>query len=230
MKKKIILASILTLLMIAVLPGLSSATIVVPSYGETGWQTYSHYFDDDWSGLVGIGVSDESDTQQPSYLLIDNFVNLGPAGNQGFEMGNFTGYTLNGTGSVVPSATSFWGTVFTPTEGSLMAMLDSDESDTGASTSFLNPWLLPTMSATDGSWIEFSVNALAGDTVFFDWNFFTTDYTPYQDFAFLYSKLPGAADLEHAEILAKIPEPSTLILLGAGLFGLGAYSRRKLRK
>lgn len=242
MKKRIILASILTLLMIAVLPGLSSATIIVPSYGETGWQTFSHYFDEAWSGWVGIGVSDEDDMDVRSYLLIDNI--LGPGiTNGGFELG-LTGYTTYGSGASTGSShTSYWGNLYNPTEGSNMAILDSINGDSGASTDFLDDYLLPPLflsdaAAKDGSWIEFFLTALEGDTLSFDWMFDTTDYWApdfLEDFAFLYAaQAPGGeGDFDNVEILAKIgsvPEPSTLLLLGAGLFGLSAYGRRKLKK
>lgn len=236
MKKRIILASILTLFMIGVLPGMSSALIEVPSYGETGWQTFSETLDEGFLGWVGIGVSDESDSSVNSLLLIDN-INFGPASNPGFETGNFTGYTLNGTGSVVSTYTSFWGNGYSPTEGSMMALLDTEP---GTSTDFLDPYLFPPIfqsdvNATDGTWIEFWVDLDAGDTVSFDWMFDTTDYWDLEDFAFLYARNEGETELDFVEILAKIgptavPEPATLLLLGAGLFGLSAYGRRKLKK
>lgn len=238
--KRITLLGLITLTLIFVLSGMSGAVMEVQSYGETGWQTYSYTFDQAWSGLIGIGVSDEGDDEVPSFLLVDNL--LGPGiTNGGFESG-FTGYITYGSGATTGSgATSYGGTVFTPTHGSSMAILDSIDGDSSAYTDFADPYLLPPVfqsdaDATDGTWIEFWLDADTGDTVSFDWNFFTTDYWPLEDFAFLYAAIPGQGEYDNFEILAKIgtdqqvPEPGTLILLGSGLFGLGAYSRRKIRK
>ena len=93
MLRKILLVSISALLILPILSSVSNAVIIIPPYGETGWQTYSHTFETEWEGYVGIGVSDYMDTIYESYLLIDNFVTVGiPVGNPSFEEGDFTGY------------------------------------------------------------------------------------------------------------------------------------------
>ena len=128
MLSKFLLVGISALLILPILSSVSNAVILVPSHGETGWQTYSYTFEEPWSGWVGIGVSDDFDETLASYLLIDNLVNMGPSGNQSFEMGDLTGYTvldrdtpLSTAPSFVPSTTSCGGTTYTPTGGTLMA-------------------------------------------------------------------------------------------------------------
>ena len=92
MLRKILLVSISVLLILPILSSVSNGVILVADYGETGWQTYSHWFEEPWTGSVGIGVSDYGDTSAGSILLIDNFVGMGAPGNPSFETGDFTGY------------------------------------------------------------------------------------------------------------------------------------------
>ena len=221
-KKKVTLGLLTGALLLAtIFAGRSHAVLYVPDFGETGWQTYAVTLDTDFSGIVGIGVSNLLDTALDSVLLIDNLVGMGPAGNEGFELGDFTGYTVYGTATVDSSATAWGGTPYGPTEGSFMAVLTAE----GASTSFL-----PEFGATDGAYIEFNVDLQTGDTVSFDWNFLAMDYTPFEDFAFLYAKDEQGALVYYEKLaqISPIPEPSAILLLGAGLAGLGLWGRRRL--
>jgi hypothetical protein len=92
MLRKFVLIGISALLILPLLSSVSNAVILVPDFGETGWQTYSHIFDKEWEGSVGIGVSDYGDEAWGSILLIDNFVGMGAPTNPSFEAGDFTGY------------------------------------------------------------------------------------------------------------------------------------------
>ena len=93
MLRKFVLIGIAALLILPILSSVSSAVIIVPDFGETGWQTYSHTFEEEWEGYVGIGVSDYGDEVWGSILLIDNFATVGISiVNPSFETGDFTGY------------------------------------------------------------------------------------------------------------------------------------------
>ena len=198
--------------------------ILVPSYGETGWQTYSHTHTevDPWTGMLVLGVVDTYDMEAESYLLIDNLINMGPAGNQGFEQGDLTGFVFGSSVSVGASAVSYGGTTYTPAEGNFMAILDSVDGNSGTDASGLTTYTgIPT---TDGSYISFPLTLTQDLTVSFDWNFFTTDSVPFEDYAFLGVE---GGETPHVEVLAKIaaiPEPSSLLLLSLGLLGL--FKRR----
>lgn len=225
MFKKIALTIIVLLFLLLVSSSISNATIYVPSYGETGWQTWTMTFDSDFSGTAGIGVSNEGDYFLDSVLLIDRLVNFGPASNQGFELGDFTGYTVYGTAEVVTGATSYFGTPYSPTEGSKMAKLTSNNEDT---SEFPGPG-----TPTNGAYLTFLIDVAEGTTISFDWNFLAFDYFPYEDFAFLFGQngQNGMGEIVHFEVLAQIiPEPATMLLLGFGLVGLAGFARKKMKK
>ncbi|MFC1752265.1 hypothetical protein ACFL96_02600 [Thermoproteota archaeon] len=157
---------IIACLVVAGLLGFASnafAFIEVPSYGETGWQTFSHTFEESWSGFIGVAVSNFGDEDVDSALLIDNF-NIDILGNEGFELNNPTGYITLGSANIVPSFTSYNGNTYLPTEGSLMGQL----------------W-------SNGAYVAIAqqLSFAAGETFAFDWAFLAFDYAPYRDFAFL---------------------------------------------
>ena len=77
---------------------------------------------------------------------------------------------------------------------------------------------------TDGELHTFSLVAQKGEALFFDWEFSTTDVSPFYDFAFI--DIGGI----HYEVLAEIqsvPVPAAAWLLGSGLLGLIGVARRK---
>jgi len=207
--------------------GQSTAQVIVSDYGDTGWQTFQMTLTNAFQGTVRIGVSNEGDQYYDSRLLLDNFVNLGLT-NPGFENGDFTGWTLQGSGSVVSSANDYDGSTYTPTEGSYMAQLVTS----GASTNWIDPLLPPGYDATNGAWLEFDVNISAGTTVSFDWAFLAFDYVPYHDFAFLWSLENGSqtGELEILAYIDSVPEPGPLALMSLGLFALAGAGMRKRKR
>ena len=121
--KKILIVIISVLLA----PGLSfgaPARIYVPDQGATGWQTYTYTAGPEgFTGTAGFVVSNVKDNSAYSELLLDNLSHGGGGTNQGFELGNLTGYVLasdsSGTSfaTVSPSATTISGNTYTPTQG-----------------------------------------------------------------------------------------------------------------
>ena len=227
--KKIVLSLFAALLMGSVYAN----PIIVPDYGETGWQRWSYTITQDdlepdknsITTYVGFAVSNYGDTELDSTLLIDN---LSIGTNRGFENG-LTGYTVvdndAGSVSVVSSAVSYNGNTYLPTEGSHFAMLVSGTANTSA------------FGGTDGAYLLVTdlITLHVGDTPSFDWAFLARDYMPYEDFAFFFhtdtAGIPSNPVLnEDYEVLAKIgavPEPATLLLLGSGLLGLLGLGARK---
>ncbi|MDY7001128.1 MAG: hypothetical protein SVS15_05025, partial [Thermodesulfobacteriota bacterium] len=82
MKRLLLIGTALMLVVMLAQP--AAAFMEVPSYGATGWQTFSWTPDGGFTGDIGWLVSDESDDEQPSYLLVDNLT-LGGTAYYGFE-------------------------------------------------------------------------------------------------------------------------------------------------
>jgi len=222
LRHSLFLAAPLAALLLAMAPR-AGATVIVPNEGATPWMSWTYTLTEDFTGTAGIGVSDLGDSIVESYLMLDNLQGFGLS-NPGFETGDLSGYTANGSGaSVVGGFTDPLGRSYSPTEGGWLAVLGSVDGDSGASTGFL-----PEPGATDGTWLAFDVALSAGDVISFDWAFATTDYIPFRDFAFVYA-VDDAGQLVFFEKLAQIgavPAPAPLALLGAGLLAAAVRRRR----
>ena len=211
-----------------VMSGNAYAFLSVPSFGDTGWQTYTHTFETAWTGRVGFLVSNSGDKLVDSEMLVDN-LNFGPTGNRGFENSpeHFAGYdATNGDITVVSSDTAASGNVYTPTENDFMARISS-----------LNGIFDSTvLGGTNAAvlWLTDDISVEAGQTVQFDWAFLARDYMPFQDFAGLVHQdrlVTGGYSEFGFEKLAQIedvvPEPATMSLFGLGLFGLLGLRKRR---
>ena len=123
--KKILIVIISVLLA----PGLSygaPARIYVPDQGDTGWQTYTYTAGPEgFTGTAGFVVSNVKDNSAYSELLLDNLSQGGGGTNQGFELGNLTGYVLVGTSfaNVSTSETAVNYNIYTPTQGDFLAVI-----------------------------------------------------------------------------------------------------------
>lgn len=205
----------------------SSAALIVPDYGDTGWHQYSLSLPTGFSGTVMIGVSDAGDTSEDSELLVDNIQGIGFL-NPSFESGDLTGYTSLGNASVVPTRTAHNGAVYLPTDGGNMLLLVADGTSTAA-------W-----GGTDGALVLQLVNAAPGSMLVFDFAFLARDYDPFKDFAFVsLQPLAGGARLDqqlagivapvltdtlNGQISGSVPEPATALL---ALVGLAEVLRRR---
>ncbi len=234
---------------VSVLPAIG-APLIVPDYGDTGWQTYSHEFPPGWRGTFGIGVANFGDMANDSQLLIDH-INMGPPGNSGFETGDFTGFTVFGSNSaIVACAFSDQEVIYEPTEGSYMASIQPsyyyDEATGWLDYEDADEW-----GGKNGVYLTFSLNVPGGATLSFDWAFLARDEYPHADFAFVFSRgeeptpedvpfqiprlmaavIPGGD--AYSEIIARIgevtavSEPGTLVLLGLGISGISMFRKKK---
>ena len=232
MKKMLIIMG--TVLLVLGFNYAASAWVYVPDQGDTGWQTYNYTVGSGgFAGSAGFVVSNIIDNNAYSELLLDNLSLGGGGTNQGFELGNLSGYNLLGTSfaNVTDSVTAYSYTTYTPTEGYYFANLQSLFN--GVDTSqFFNA---AGEAGTVGSILETAITLGAGATFSFDWAFLGNDYSPWNDFALFYLK-DQSGNIVFSEGLAQIgsapavPLPSTLLLLGSGLCGLLGLGRRVKRR
>jgi Ca2+-binding RTX toxin-like protein len=144
---------------------------VLGSWGATsGWQTKTFTVDTDGTYQISFGAANWHDSVLDGNLWIDNL----EAGGDHFDfetgLGGFTS-----TGNVATTSA-------TSTEGNSSAVLHTGESSEGVIESFLD-YDVPNETSY-GSAMTTSVDLEAGDTVSFDWRFDTSDYMPYNDYAF----------------------------------------------
>ena len=207
--KKILIVIISVLLA----PGLSfgaPARVYVPNQGDTGWQTYTYTAGPEgFTGTAGFVVSNVKDNSAYSELLLDNLSQGGGGTNQGFELGNLTGYVLasdsSGTSfaTVSTSATAISGNTYTPTQGDFFVVIQG--LSTGVPTSgFRNA---TGQTGTVGSILETAITLAPGEKFSFDWAFLGNDFSPYNDFALFYLKDPQSGAIVFTEVLAQIGSP-----------------------
>ena len=232
MKKKLII--IATVLLVLGFNYAASAWIYVPDQGDTGWQTYTYTVGSGgFAGSAGFVVSNVVDNYAYPELLLDNLSYGGGGTNGGFELGNLTGYNLEGTSfaNISNLVTAYSYTSYAPTEGYYFADLQGLYN--GVTTSqFCNAI---GQVGTVGSILETALSLPPGTTFTFNWAFLGSDFTPWNDFALFYLK-DQSGNIVFSEGLAQIgsappvPLPSTLLLLGSGLCGLLGLGRRVKRR
>jgi hypothetical protein len=230
MKKLLIIMG--TVLLVLGFTYAASAWIYVPDQGDTGWKSYTYTTPGGFTGTAGFVVSNVVDNYSYSELLLDN-LSQGGTVNPGFESG-LSGYEVLPNSSfadVYPSRTSALGIVYYPTQGDFLA--DLMGLSTGVNTSgFHNA---TGQAGTVGSILETAITLTPGTTFTFDWAFLGNDFSPWNDFALFYLKDANGA-IVFSEGLSQIgsaptvPLPSTLLLLGSGLFGLLGLGRRGKRR
>lgn len=125
--------------------------------------------------------------------------------NQGFELGNTSGWTISG--SVAATAQTTIGNWTVGPAGTSMAMLTAGSVTVSSLESFfgVTPGLLsgglPPGTATYGSGIYQDFSGNAGDTVTMYWAYVASDYNPFNDPGFALVTGPGG---EQLTVLASI--------------------------
>lgn len=233
---------------VSVLPAIG-APLIVPDYGDTGWQTYSHEFPTGWWGTFGIGVANYGDMVNDSQLLIDN-INVGPPENFGFEKGTFSGYDAFGFSNFIVRSVDLSDTYwYRPTEGMYMAsLLPSYYEDASGSIEYVDgsEW-----GGSNSAYITFQLDVKEETELSFAWAFLAGDDYLHADFAFVFSRgivpsytqaplqsmqllaavVPGGDS--YFEIIARIggqpqmSEPYTIVLFAMGVVGLCIVRFRK---
>ena len=204
---------LIVIISVLLVPGLSfgaPARVYVPNQGATGWQTYTYTAGPEgFTGTAGFVVSNVKDNAAYSELLLDNLSHGGGGTNQGFELGNLTGYVLvsdsSGTSAatVSPSATAISGNPYVPTQGDFLLVLQG--LSTGVSTSgFRNA---TGQIGTVGSILETAITLAPGENFSFDWAFLGNDLSPYNDFSLFYLKDPQSGAIVFTKLLAQIGSP-----------------------
>jgi hypothetical protein len=221
---------LIVIISVLLAPGLSfgaPAPIYVPNQGTTGWKTYTYTAGPEgFTGTAGFVVSNVKDKSAYSELLLDNLSRGGGGTNQGFELGNLTGYVLasdkSGTSfaMVSPSAKTISGNIYDPTQGGFLIIIQGLSS--GVSTSgFRNA---TGQIGTVGSILETAITLAPGEKFSFDWAFLGNDLSPYNDFSLFYLKDPHRGAIVFSELLAQIGSPprvpiaAILLLLDVGSF------------
>ncbi len=216
--------SLLVLMMaIFCLAGTSHASfIIVSDFGETGWMhaTVSFGAGELQGGTITFAIRNLIDEDYSSVLLVDNvkvFCNATSHpvdhGSESFETGIWSG---TGTGSAVQAA-SFPSNVvedlvYTPTDGSSMAVLT-------ASYDMTSP---PSLFTFHGSAADYGTT-----TISFDWNFLAMDYAPYGDYAVAIITLAdGTCTTIELARVSTVPIPGAVWFMGPGLVGLVGLRRR----
>jgi hypothetical protein len=208
MKK--ILFVIISVLLASGLSFEAPARIYVPNQGATGWQTYTYTAGPEgFTGTAGFVVSNVKDNSAYPELLLDNLSQGGGGTNQGFELGNLTGYILASDSSgtsfamVSTAATAISGNTYVPTQGDFLLVLQGISN--GVPTSgFPNA---TGQIGTVGSILETAITLAPGEKFSFDWAFLGNDFSPYNDFALFYLKDPQSGAIMFIDLLAQIGSP-----------------------
>ena len=220
---------LIVIISVLLAPGLSfgaPAPIYVPNQGATSWQTYTYTAGPEgFTGTAGFVVSNVKDNSAYSELLLDNLSHGGGGTNQGFELGNLTGYVLasdsSGTSfaTVNSSATTISGNTYTPTQKNYLNLIQG--LSTGVSTSGFRNAI--GQAGTVGSILETAITLAPGEKFSFDWAFLGNDSSPYNDFSLFYLKDPHSGAIVFIELLAQIGSPRFPIAAIISLLDVDSY-------
>jgi hypothetical protein len=205
----------------------ASAWVYVPSYGDTGWQSYTYTAGPGgFTGTAGFIVSNQGDTVLDAWQLLDNLSQCAQPGNQSFELGNYNGYALgpasNGAVVMGPVVNPSNGNSYMPTNGEWMSYQQSFDDPTPPV--FLNAY---GNVGTNCSYLETGISLSEGQTFTFDWAFIALDYWPFEDFSKFYLKdVAGNVVFQDGlGQLSPVPVPPAALLFGSGLLGLVGWRR-----
>ncbi len=205
------LALLVVIGLIMATPLESQAWIFVPDKGDTGWQTYTYQAGPQgFTGTAGFVVSNVIDNSAYSELLLDDLSQGGGGVNNGFELGDYTGYSLPGNsyGEVTTMVTAISGASYTATSGEYFSHQYGLGSGTGTAA-FQNASRQP---GTAGSILETPVSLPPGGKFTFNWAFLAGDRSPWNDFALFYLK-DESGKVVFADGLAQIGYPPARALV-----------------
>ncbi|MBM4275620.1 MAG: hypothetical protein FJ134_14340 [Deltaproteobacteria bacterium] len=204
----------------------------VGGYGHTGWQNQTYYYYNPlgyaFVGKAGFVVSNaagDTDYNYASVLLIDS---LSHGTNPGFETGDYTDWNPQSIyGGVSNSYYSGVHGYYFPTQSS--GYLSYQEAYDVSTTTFFNAF---GQQGSVGNILESSTFTLTSGSQFsFDWAFLAWDQAPNYDFAkfYLTGTMDGNPFYEEIGLAQIVPLPSTALLFGSALLGLGILGRRVKR-
>lgn len=209
--------------------------LTVSPESSTGWLSAQRHFSAPFTGVIGFGVVDQSDTDIHTLLLIDNLTVDGQA-YSGLEPGDPQPSLLRGPASITESFQTL--TLHLPDSGNQMLAL-STGGDGDAYPVTGNAFLVSN-GYMEGAFAEWAVNWAAPTTLGFRLLFETFEFgSPWNDIGFLYwDSTPGddqwdgvmlLAAAEVPEAITNVPLSPAATLFASGVFGLLVVARRASR-